>query len=492
MIFISALTPLILGLIFLSKSGIFPSHVFIPNSSWNDELFYYKQIESILSNGIPQGYYGYNESHALFGTFASWSPLLYLPYIMIGSIVGWNIYSPIICNLIFLSVSLVVLTIVLDPNESQLFWTISFLGGYAIISRYLFSVCPEVLIISLCILYFVFEFKYLQNAKTNSKWSLAANFIGILLTLMRGYYCLLLFMDLFYIVRNHCRKSAICYRIITLFAAPAAYVSILKYFSASYFIPLIKTEWILNMLTNPLFGIKSLFHEFVIGSKEEASYIINSLFMRESDGGAVGSWYLVFLIGLIWIIYTIIRTHDRNLSIVLSICIVLQLIMTVVYYPYQGSRHVIATGIVLMILLALMERSTILKSLLLILFVLITWFSSDSYTYSIPAESEPPLFSHTELKRLQTELSSKMILGDERWDNTVIWSISMDFHDLYALPQGFGINLCFDEYIIDNCQRIKSKYIAASRDSRVAELANDMSWIKIADYNNTMIWMIRE
>ena len=32
--------------------------VYLPSSEWNDELFYYKQVESIVEFGYPYGYYG--------------------------------------------------------------------------------------------------------------------------------------------------------------------------------------------------------------------------------------------------------------------------------------------------------------------------------------------------------------------------------------------------------------------------------------------------
>ena len=40
-------------------------------SEWNDELFYFKQVEAIIDHGYPLGYYGFNESHALSFSFAA-------------------------------------------------------------------------------------------------------------------------------------------------------------------------------------------------------------------------------------------------------------------------------------------------------------------------------------------------------------------------------------------------------------------------------------
>lgn len=59
---------------------------YLPNSLWNDEVIYFKTIEGIKEFGIPQGYFGYNESHARMGTFGAWSPVIYLFDAMWGGV----------------------------------------------------------------------------------------------------------------------------------------------------------------------------------------------------------------------------------------------------------------------------------------------------------------------------------------------------------------------------------------------------------------------
>ena len=63
--------PFILCLLFcaIKKTSLF--HIYLPSSLNNDSLFYYKVVEAIAKYGIPRGYFGYNESHALIGTLAA-------------------------------------------------------------------------------------------------------------------------------------------------------------------------------------------------------------------------------------------------------------------------------------------------------------------------------------------------------------------------------------------------------------------------------------
>ena len=48
--------------------------IFLPCSYWSDEVIYSKQLAAVVRCGAPQGYFGFNESHAASGTFAAWGP----------------------------------------------------------------------------------------------------------------------------------------------------------------------------------------------------------------------------------------------------------------------------------------------------------------------------------------------------------------------------------------------------------------------------------
>ncbi len=50
----------------------FAAGIWFPTSTNSDEVFYNRQLVSVLKNGSPQGYFGYNESHAAIGTFSTW------------------------------------------------------------------------------------------------------------------------------------------------------------------------------------------------------------------------------------------------------------------------------------------------------------------------------------------------------------------------------------------------------------------------------------
>ena len=101
-----ALLPLLCCLVRTAAEGRSIGQVYLPSSEWNDELFYFKQVEGIVNYGFPRGYFGFNESHALQLSFAAWSPVLVFPWILWGLLFGWNLLSPVICNIVLLTITM--------------------------------------------------------------------------------------------------------------------------------------------------------------------------------------------------------------------------------------------------------------------------------------------------------------------------------------------------------------------------------------------------
>ena len=52
-----ALLPVLCCLVYCAAQGRSLAEVYLPCSEWNDELFYYKQVEGIVNFGYPQGYF---------------------------------------------------------------------------------------------------------------------------------------------------------------------------------------------------------------------------------------------------------------------------------------------------------------------------------------------------------------------------------------------------------------------------------------------------
>ena len=79
-----AITPIMFCFIICLKDGVLLDDVYLANSKWNDEVFYYKMIEAVVKYGKPLGYFGYNGSTANIGRFGPWSPILFIVYVIYG------------------------------------------------------------------------------------------------------------------------------------------------------------------------------------------------------------------------------------------------------------------------------------------------------------------------------------------------------------------------------------------------------------------------
>lgn len=189
---VMALLPYFACLLYCSLRGKGIGEVYLPSSGLNDELFYYKQVEGIIQFGYPQGYFGFNESHALHLSFSAWSPVLVLPWVLWGLVFGWNLMSPIICNIVLMTLAVFLFTLFAKPDWKQMAVLALLFLLYAPFAWYMLSCMPEIICMSLLLVFYGFAAAYVRK---KSRALLAAMFaLSGVLTLMRPY--MLLFMML--------------------------------------------------------------------------------------------------------------------------------------------------------------------------------------------------------------------------------------------------------------------------------------------------------
>lgn len=78
-----------------------PTQVWMAPNIDNDEVIYNRQVVSVLTHGGPQGYFGYQESHADIGRYGTWGPLLIWAYALPGVLFGAGVNTVFFCNLLF-------------------------------------------------------------------------------------------------------------------------------------------------------------------------------------------------------------------------------------------------------------------------------------------------------------------------------------------------------------------------------------------------------
>ena len=292
-----ALLPLLCCLVRTAAEGRSIGQVYLPSSEWNDELFYFKQVEGIVNYGFPRGYFGFNESHALQLSFAAWSPVLVFPWILWGLLFGWNLLSPVICNIVLLTITMVVFVWLVKPTWKQLGILTVLFSLYSLFVRYMLSGMPEVICFSLLILFYGLAMSYL---KKESRGKLIAMLvISVLLTLMRPY--MLLFLALacyFWICRN--KKAGWIGSILIVAATGITYALIKHYLGAEYFTPLFYTDWITTFFTDGIgAGFRNLFGTLYWKGLEFYRHCIEGGRNGLASGAFFDGYLLVLLILLV-------------------------------------------------------------------------------------------------------------------------------------------------------------------------------------------------
>ena len=512
-----ALLPLLCCLVRTAAEGRSIGQVYLPSSEWNDELFYFKQVEGIVNYGFPRGYFGFNESHALQLSFAAWSPVLVFPWILWGLLFGWNLLSPVICNIVLLTITMFVFVWLVKPTWKQLGILTVLFSLYSLFVRYMLSGMPEVICFSLLILFYGLAMSYL---KKESRGKLIAMLvISVLLTLMRPY--MLLFLALacyFWICRN--KKAGWIGSILIVAATGITYALIKHYLGAEYFTPLFYTDWITTFFTDGIgAGFRNLFGTLYWKGLEFYRHGIEGGRNGLASGAFFDGYLLVLLILLVQSFldirtlrrakrveriamepedknvrealfgpYTLTEDRKRGLhnQLVIEVHFALSLIAMLfahllMYKMVEGSKHFltfIAAGI---FIVSMLETRYYKKAVLLgaAFLYLYSFKAVEPYDYQIPYVTEE---RQAQVEYWREIFSEKLAMDTEQvpnYENVVIWTFgdetpeghqNLKWQLLYSAPKGFGISCCEREYITEHLTELQSRYLATVSGGAIDEM----------------------
>lgn len=507
-----ALLPILCCLVACGMHGKTISDVYLPASEWNDELFYFKQVEGIVGYGYPQGYFGFNESHALKLSFAAWSPVLVFPWIIWGMLFGWNLMSPIICNILLLTLAVFLFVWLVKPGGKQLGILALLFCLYTPFARYMLSGMPEIICFSMLIVFYGLAINYLNCEKT---YKLVLLFIlSGLLVLMRPYMLLFLLLPMYLWARKSGWKGlvgslAVCGVVLVTYAL------IKHYLGAEYFAPLFFTEWITTFFTAGIgAGIRNFFATLYYMGKAFLSHTVQG-FRSGLASGAFFGGYLVMMAVLLWQSFSDWRElrrrekgrtqeagaeqktslHLRNCLIVeahLALCFVGMLFALLLMYKLtEGSKHLLTFMAVGIFVVSLMRTRTFKKAVLLggIFAYLYSYMAVDPYDYLIPFAQQERV---AQLEYWRNVFDTNLKLTEEdtpNFDNVVIWvfndttpegTVNTQWQILYELPEGFGISCCMPDYVTANPENLQSRYLATVAEGTIDTMCREMGYSEIA------------
>lgn len=523
-----ALLPVVCCFVRCALDGEAISSVWLPNSGWNDELFYYKQVEGILHYGYPQGYFGFNESHALNLSFAAWSPVLVFPWVIWGLVFGWHLWSPIVCNIVLTSLACFLFVWLVKPTWKQLGILALLLSLYTPFTWYMLSGMAEILCFDMLILFYALAVNYLDRKKV---FKLVLLFLmGAVMTLMRPYLLLFLLLPSYLWIRRSGWKGAAGSAVV-IGITIGGYACIKHYLSAEYFAPLFFTDWVDAFFEQGIFGgirfcITKLHYMGKVFFEDAAEGI--------RTGMTVGAYFCGYVLILCvlagqsildWRKFRILgkATEDsvvrdeENVAkrrglynrLVIQVHLAFSFVamffaLLLMYKLEEGSRHLLTFMTAGIFIISLMDTRYFKKAVLVgVAFAyLYSYMAVEPLYYDLPYRQEERVKQYDEWEEiLDAGMELNRESGVPTYDNSVIWVFQDEISDgdlvftrwqlLYALPEGFGISCCTHEYVIENFDGLESKYIATLSGGRIDKMCMGAGYREIGRDEDLVVYRLR-
>lgn len=469
-------TPLLSAILFCLKDGRTISDIYIPLGGWSDEITYYKQIEGILSHGLPRGYFGYNQSRALYGSLAVWGIIPLIPYVVWGFFFGWNYCSPIYANIFFCMFALWGLYMLLRPKKIwmgiiSLFWvTNQFLNRYVLSGVIEASVIMQLILVVACGEYLLSEKIRGQQGRIFSpaKDKLVLIFCTILicfLTLARPYFGVLFLIPFWKVIKEKQKTWVIGLPLLAIAVMILFFINN-HYFCSVYFKNIFSLETMQSATVTDI--LRQVFDSFV----EIARQI---WYAMRYKGSGMGWYYLLLAIELLIMLCTCIYRKYRHREVPPMFIITLMgnsLILLSIIIMYDlgvGARHIlslITVNAALLIIEVSVTWGTVWGSLLSVVcvFSIIQTQGADALPYKNDTYVEY-------MNTLEKEFAQVVHVSDGiSYDNVVAMptadheaqnpeiSVCTYYGLMFAMPSGVGISLDFEDFY-DDPANLKAGYI---------------------------------
>ncbi|MCD7841977.1 MAG: hypothetical protein LUG56_05840, partial [Lachnospiraceae bacterium] len=344
-----SLLPLVCCVVRCLLTGHSIADIYLPASDWNDELFYYKQVEGMLKYGYPYGYFGFNESHAFVLSFAAWSPVLLWPWLLWGLLFGWNLLSPVYCNIFMMMLAVFLFVWLVKADRAQCIRIAVLFILFPLFSRYMLSSMPEITCFAMLIIYWGLAYSYYQQENAGKLAGMFA--LSAIMTLMRPY--LIVFLALPMLILIWKKKWAglvgsLCIGGVT----GVLYICINHFLAAEYFTALFDVSWLTNFIHH---GFAQGLQELTAKLTYNFADFFRNCYRGLTEGLATGAFFIGFLVVMVLLlIYTItcLRRKEWKEGILyghLFLSFLAMWIALILMYKMQeGSKHLltfIAVGI---------------------------------------------------------------------------------------------------------------------------------------------------
>lgn len=497
-----ALFPLLCAILWCLKDGHFIWDVYLPASYWNDELMYYKQVEALVEHGMPVGYFGYNEAHGQILYFATWNPLILLPWLLWGLVFGWGLVSPVYANIFYTMLCMGGFYLLARPGKRQSAWIFGLLAVFTPFTRYLLSGMPESMFLAFTILFMGCAAAWLRK-KT---WGLlvAMFVIAIFFTMVRPYLIMFLLLPIFFCIWKYRLKGVVVSAAVILLAA-AGYIISTLYWTAPYMEQSIDTGWLALFKTD---GAGAGFG-YIFQTLYEKFYILFTDYLKRAvkyglfSGALYATTGFVTVLSAIWLGLLYAKKERSDLRwLYWHYCISVTGMILALFLFYkmgEGSKHLMSFIVLGLLLLGLTAKRTLVMKLSVMAvcgyFFIVKVFAP--YDWQVPYDDG---IIKSEAESLEAQVDAGLTLkkdSEDPYENTIIWlawdvvegeSISAAWGLLYMMPDGFGINFCTQDYVTNHFEELRSVYIALLPGGEVEQMVLEHDYQKVAETERMAVY----
>lgn len=453
--------------------GVPVQDIYLPAGSWSDEVIYTKQLAAVVRYGAPQGYFGFNESHAQVGTFAAWGPMVFWVYALPGFLLrGENAF--LWCNLLFVVAGWLVFARAtrLGAGRQVLFALVLACLNAPI--RYVFAAMQEPLHYALVLGILGAAFLVRKTGR-RAAWVVLCLLCAVA-TLVRAYNAV---YWLYPLVLAWPQRRTVAGVVVGGGISTAATLGLMSFWYAPYFFTNVDTEP-LRMLAHlqVVEAARYVFHKLAGALSQVGQEIAGAL------QGQGGGYYLIFLLllaitvgSLIWDLRHKKSAFWKSCAVVTAGVIFLALML--MYRTAEASRHTLVLDVLLLATLVLESprpavgvaaATAALTAAGVLALTANGGFGMPSYREDIAVEVQA---LETALTQSQQQLNS-----DDPWDHTLAYAFGDDTHIglLFAAPDGMGLQLDESSWLTDPTHEIRSRYLMTGADSAVARRLESEGW----------------
>ncbi len=481
------LTPFISAALIRLLTGTSALRLDAWNTTWNDEVGYYRVIRLLRHEFYPQGMYGFNEDAPAHLAYGPYNIFTYLPYFVLSFFTGIANHNSIYYSNVALAVlACLFFVLLVRPDVRESLFTALFLVTYLVMGRYIWSGMTESSYNFFLILFAALTLWMVRNPSARASSQKAALIAMILIVFfwntMRPYYFPLLLIPAYMILRKESSLSGRAKALLVLLAAVAAAASVGLFFFftgynvARYFFDSTQTETLKQLLSSgsPVTMLRQILSANLDALREIKGYLKNSRWA----GGIPILYFAQSLLLLILMIRTLLsRSPKRD-----GRCAVIFLMLlagaaiyeanVVLYSPVQLHRMMLAVTIAYGLLLIHLGGFERIAGEVALIAVMAFFVIRAPENFRLP-QIDSSTLSAQEQEAMELELRAVLPLEDDPWDNTIAkLPESERLQWEYMLPTYTSLNVCqhavLEELLTSG--KIRSKFVLLAEDSDLTPL----------------------